>query len=159
MIKLLKKFISYSIQDSSSLATALSIAQSQYFDDYKVDITTCLSASSLAFKIFRQNYLNIDIPLLKPSVEKDIRKSYYGGATDYYKVKLVEGKYYDVNSLYPFAMLNDMPLNFIKEEKGFNIRLEDVFGFVHCIITCPKDIANPLLLHNFNGKIIHPTGT
>ena len=39
-----------------------------------------------------------------------VRNAYYGGATDYYLSKLVDGKYYDVNSLYPFALLNYMPL-------------------------------------------------
>ena len=35
-----------------------------------------------------------------------VRKSYFGGATDYYRGHGYNLKYYDVNSLYPFAMKN-----------------------------------------------------
>lgn len=31
--------------------------------------------------------------------------------------------------------------------------------FVEAVITCPKDIKIPLLMHNYDGKNIHPTGT
>ena len=38
--------------------------------------------------------------------DRFIRGSYYGGAVDYYKAYGENLHYYDVNSLYPYAMLN-----------------------------------------------------
>ena len=39
----------------------------------------------------------------------DIKQAYYGGITEVYKPYGENFYYYDVNSLYPFASLNDMP--------------------------------------------------
>lgn len=56
-------------------------------------------------------------------------------------------------------MLKDMPLQFLYTIDGHLMKLVDTFGFIEAIITCPKDINIPLLLHNHEGKNIHPTGT
>ena len=58
-------------------------------------------------KIFRQKFLDTDIPIMKGSEDKFVRKAYFGGATDYYKAYGTDLKYYDVNSLYPFAMFRN----------------------------------------------------
>lgn len=155
----LAKFIEYSKQDSVSLLNVLLSARAKYLEAYNVDITRIVSTPSLSLLIFRHRFLDVAIPILNRVLDAKIRGSYFGGSSDYNYLRGVFLKYYDVNSLSSFAMLNDMPLNFVKEEKGVNINLDEVFGFVHCIVTCPKDIPNPLLLHNFNGRIIHPTGT
>lgn len=104
-------------------------------------------------------FLNMSIPILKWDLDNLIRASYFGGSSDYFHFHGKNLKYYDINSLYPYAMLNDMPLNYLGEIDGSIIELKDCFGFVEAIVTCPKDIETPLLLHNHNGKNIHPTGT
>jgi len=43
-----------------------------------VDITSVVSISSLAMKIFRINYLEVDIPILNHNEDNFIRKGYYG---------------------------------------------------------------------------------
>jgi hypothetical protein len=68
-----------------------------------------VSTSSLAFNVLRSKFLKHDIPILNNSLDAFIRRGYFGGATDYYKKYAVNAKYYDANSLYPTAMLNDMP--------------------------------------------------
>ena len=156
---LLNTFKEYSLQDSVCLYQAILSAQMEYFVNYSFDILNALSASSLAFKIFRQNYLNIDIPLLKSNIEKDIRKSYYGGATDYYKVKLTEGKYYDVNSLYPTVMLKDVPITFLGESIIDISELTNFFGFVEVEVYCPSTVVKPMLPVKYKGKTIFPTGS
>ena len=76
--------------------------------------------------------------------------------------KLME-KIYDVNSLYPFVMLNDMPLNIDKKYSDMsNIKLEDFFGFCEAEITSPSaadNIINPLLPYKHLGKTIFPFGS
>jgi hypothetical protein len=127
---LLKDFINYSKQDSIALYNALIKAQRDLIDLHNVDINinTIVSVSSLALKIFRTNYLEIDIPVSTSNDNNFIRKNYYGGATDYYKAYAENVYYYDVKSLYPTAMCNIMPYKIIKKYNNLNnVKLEDFF--------------------------------
>jgi hypothetical protein len=158
--ELLNKFKQYSLQDSITLFKALIEAQKLYISLYNIDITSILSTSTLSLKIFRQNFLEVDIPILKGSEDQFIRNSYFGGATDYYKGYIKNGYYYDVNSLYPFAMLKPMPHKIIKYYKDLsNIKLDNFFGFCLAEITTPKKILKPLLPYKYKGKTIFPTGS
>lgn len=113
-----------------------------------------VSAPSLSLLIYRHKYLELSIPILKRDVDSIIRQSYFGGSSDY-NVHYGENlKYYDVNSLYPFAMLNDMPLHYLYTTEGSWVELDNTVGFVEAIITSPKDIQNPLLMHHYMGKNI-----
>jgi len=158
---LFKLFKEYSIQDSICLFNALFVAQEHYIVHYQVDITTVYSTSTLSLKIFRQHHLKEPIPILKKSQDAFIRDSYFGGATDYY-IKYAESLYYsDVNSLYPYAMKNPMPVN-IKERHYFfkpNFKLDNFFGFLEVEVTAPKNLVIPLLPLKYQGKTIFPTGT
>jgi NAD-dependent dihydropyrimidine dehydrogenase PreA subunit len=156
---LLNDFINYSKQDSVALYNALLKAQKQFIDLHNVDINTIVSISSLALKIFRTNYLEIDIPILNSNNDKFIRNSYYGGATDYYHAHVENAFYYDVNSLYPTAMCNMMPYQIIKKHNNMNnVNLDDFFGFCLCEIYCPENIDNPMLPLKYKGKTIFPKG-
>ena len=157
--KLLDMFIQYSLQDSISLFKALDKAQHIYFGDYSVDISTILSTSTLSLKIFRQNFLKKEIPVLKDSEDNFIRRGYFGGATDAYKCYGSYLHYYDVNSLYPFAMLNEMPLEMIKYHKDMgDVKLENFFGFCLAEVSCPNHLKIPLLPYKKDGGTIFPTG-
>ena len=156
---LLKEFINYSMQDSISLYHALEHAQMIYIINYHVDITTIYSTSTLSLKIYRTNFQDINIPTLKGNIDNFIRKGYFGGATDYYKAYIENGKYYDVNSLYPYAMSNSMPLEIIKYYKDMSsINLENFFGYVLAQKYCPKNMIRPVLPYKYKGKTIYPTG-
>lgn len=160
--ELLEEFKKYSLQDSVSLLKALVNAQAIYTSSYNIDITDSgvLSTSSLSLKIFRTHFLNHNIPILKSWSDNFIRKAYLGGATDYYKAYGRNLKYYDVNSLYPFAMCKPMPFEIIKEHKDMtNIPLESFFGFCLAEIKTPKDINIPLLPYRYQGKTIFPRGS
>jgi hypothetical protein len=55
------------------------------FDLFKVNIHKYPTLSSLAFAIFRTNFLLPDtIPQISGQVARDIRQSYTGGAVDMY---------------------------------------------------------------------------
>jgi DNA polymerase type B, organellar and viral len=146
--KLLEEFKEYSLQDSNSLFDCISILQNKYLISYNVDITTIVSTSTLSLKIFRSKFLQEDIPIFKRIDDTFIRKAYFGGATDYYKLKAFNIHYYDVNSLYPFAMCKSMPFKLINKIKfldnsGFN--LNNFFGYLKVEVICPKDIKVPVL--------------
>jgi hypothetical protein len=84
---LLTDFIAYSLQDSESLFNCIYNLQEKYILDYGVDITTILSTSTLSLKIFRAKFLNVDITVLKRVDYTFLSESYFGGATDYYKLR------------------------------------------------------------------------
>lgn len=155
---LFNEFKKYSIQDSVSLYKALKNAQSSYVNDYQIDITTILSTSTLSLKIFRKQFLNKNkIPILKQSEDRFIRNSYFGGATDYYKLYATNLKYYDVNSLYPYAMCKPIPhelLKIIKKE----INIDKFFGFIKCEVICPESVNRPILPVKYEGKTIYLYG-
>lgn len=68
--------------------------------------------------------------------------------------------YYDVNSLYPAAMLNPMPYDLIKIHNNMdNIKLEDFFGFIEVEVLCPNTVFRPVLPFHFEGKTVYPKGS
>ena len=97
-----------------------------------------------------------DIPILRGRCEKDIRKAYYGGNVDVYKPILENGKSYDVNSLFPTAMLGDMPVGTPKYM--YKPEIDKFFGYLHIETETPKHIDKPFLQINDEGKNISPVG-
>lgn len=62
----------------------------------------------------------------------DIKQAYYGGITEVYKPHGKNLYYYDVNSLYPFAGLRDMPGLFCKKTLLTSIdNIDNLFGFFY----------------------------
>ena len=156
---LLQEFISYSLQDAKSLFKALFNAQNMYFNKFKVDIESVYSTATLSLKIYRRKFQEEPIYILPSNIDNFIRNSYYGGGTDVYKAYGKNVYYYDVNSLYPNAMLKPMPLNLIKYHKNMdNINLNNFFGFIEVEVTCPANMLKPMLPFKCQGKTIYPTG-
>lgn len=59
---------------------------------------------SLAMYDFRKNYLPSDLQFSE--LVDEFYNSYYGGRTEAFKIGKVNAKVYDVNSMYPYAMIN-----------------------------------------------------
>lgn len=133
----------------------------EIFDKYSVSLKSVLSISGLALKIFRSNFLNKEnISIVRGRAYNIIREAYYGGRVDVF-VPFSDKTlyYYDVNSLYPMAMLNDMPVGrptFISNVES----LSDFFGFCRCTVKAPKDLKIPVLPYKVEGGgNINPLGT
>src|ERR1700753_2047068 len=148
--KLLYLFKKYSIQDSIALYNALQTAQDIYFNKYKIDIESVYSTATLSLKIFRACFQDKPIFILPQKIDKTIREGYYGEKIHHY----------DINSLYPFAMLKPMPYNLVKPRliDLTNRNLDSFFGFAECLIYCPLDMLRPVLPFHHNGKTIYPVG-
>ena len=118
------------------------------FKMFNLNIHKYPTLSSLAFAIFRSNFMEAGIiPQISGQIEKDIRLSYTGGACDMYIPEGVSLFAYDVNSLYPSVMLNSlMPIGNPTYFEG-NIRAIDqnAFGFFYCEITAPDNLVHPIL--------------
>jgi DNA polymerase type B, organellar and viral len=157
---LLQEFIKYSLQDAKALYEALFYAQIIYFTKFQVDIESIYSTATLSLKIYRTKFQEDPIFILPSNIDNFIRNSYYGGGTDVYKAYGKNLHYYDVNSLYPYAMLNPMPYNLIKIHNNMdNIKLENFFGFIEVEVLCPTNMERPVLPFHLKGKTIYPVGT
>jgi hypothetical protein len=145
--------IKYCLNDALILAKSFKKYREMIFDNFQIDILSCITLPSLAFKIFRSKYYTK--PVIQQShghMDLFIRKSYRGGVVDVYKPKIEKGYYYDVNSLYPYIMSNNhMPVGVgvfgnAQLEKNFDIN--DFFGFIYVKIKCPDSLYIPFLTTN-----------
>jgi hypothetical protein len=131
------------------------------FNLEKIDITKLPTNSSIAFKIFRANYLeNSKLPIIKGIVHNDMRNAYYGGVVEVFKNEGQNLKLYDVTSLYPSAMLNDMPTGNMRFSTDPNIN--NYFGIVFVEVDTtgldPRYLNYPLLPHKIDGRMYNPLG-
>ena len=102
--------IKYLINDLLSLHEILTKANKEIFRTFSVNMIDEKTISSLALRIFLKDYYNNNIlHISQTSAYTDIKQAYYGGITEVYKPFAKDLNYYDVNSLYPYAALNDMP--------------------------------------------------
>lgn len=153
-----RNFIRYSKQDCSALYYAMLAAQQSYFNTFKVDLVKSVSASSLALRIFRTNFMSdFNIPVLNSDIDRFVRQSYLGGMTNYFQRSGETLYYYDINSLYPFCMRYKQPLAPIKYHKFVN-NLNNFFGFCLADLYCPKDLI-PVIPFKHEGKTIYPHGS
>ena len=132
------------------------------FGDYNINLMDALTISGLAMKIYLNKYYNGNIPIINtPSIYKEVKQAYYGGITEVYKPTGENLFYYDVNSLYPFASLNDMP-GLLSDKRTYykdNSDISCLFGFFYCKIESPLDLYLGLLPIRVNLGIDFPLGT
>jgi hypothetical protein len=87
-----------------------------------------------------------------------IRNAFIGGRVDVFKTICNNGYLYDVNSLYPFVMLKNIP-------KGKGIytndkNLDNYFGIVFANIIAPFNIKYPPLPFKSDKKLLfNPVGS
>lgn len=119
----------------------MSKVNKQVFNDYDVNIKDNLTISGLAIRIFLKSFYKGNIPAItRASMYTDLKRSYYGGITEVYKPVGHNLYYYDVNSLYPYVALQDMPgLTCNKVNYYKNKSIDDLFGFFYCSIETPLD--------------------
>ncbi|OTA50165.1 hypothetical protein K449DRAFT_427466 [Hypoxylon sp. EC38] len=88
--------------------------------------------------IFPYTFVNKDNLNYEGSLEVAIRSAYYGGRCEVFKPYGNNLNAYDFNSLYPYAMLQDLPVgqptySLIKD-------LSKIFGYVKVKITSPDEV-------------------
>lgn len=151
----------YLNNDLFSLYEILIKANKQIFLDFNVHMTEFSTISALASNIFLKEFYNNNIPLInKPSIYKDIKQAYYGGITEVYKPRGFNLYYYDINSLYPYVSLQDMPglicskMTYYPDFQNINT----LFGFFFCSIDAPLDSYLGLLPVRNKSGIYFPLG-
>jgi DNA polymerase type B, organellar and viral len=133
---------------------------------FRIDILKYSTLSSLAFAIFRTNFLkDSKIPLIHGEMYDFIKESYTGGSVDVYKPKPSSNKKvyrYDVNSLYPYAMKHyPMPVGDPTYFEGDILQNYDPnnkpFGIFEVDVVAPSNIKLPLLQTRMKTKKYHRT--
>lgn len=115
----------------------------------------------LYLKLFMKKYYNNDIPYISnKSIYRYIQKGYYGGITEVYKPYGEDLFYYDVNSLYPFVALQDMPGTSGYKFHYYNYKpnLNELFGFFYCHVHTPTTGYIGLLPVRIKVVLHHPLG-
>jgi len=116
---------------------------------------------SLAFAIFRSKYLKKDmIPIINGEIDKFIRGSFTGGSTEmiipYGKKVFV----YDVNSLYPSSMANNLfPIGKINTFLNLNEVPEGNIWFAEVSVNTKTDLFIPYLQIHHNNRTVSPNGS
>jgi hypothetical protein len=133
----------------------------EYKGEFNLNAMNNCSIPGIAFKTWKQAQLpqiNNEILDFSNSYDAFFREGYLGGIVDVYQPRIGKGYYYDVNSLYPTAMMKDMPVG---EPIFESLTIEqfmnsDWFGYVRCTVRSPMDIQIGLLSVRFEGKLITP---
>lgn len=110
-----------------------------------IDITHCCSLSAISKKLFLTKFYNpVTMPIHSPEeyLYSKLKKAYCGGRCDCFE-KPEEKKdvyYYDFNSLYPAAMLNDMPIGTptYHDTLPREFNLNTFYGFLKIRITATQ---------------------
>src|SRR6185369_7071666 len=103
------------------------------------------------------------------------RAAYYGGRVEVFRESFEPGaarfgerefqgalNYGDVNSMYPWAMLGDIPceLSFVRNGAvDWRKTAEAYLGFIQCAVTIPANWYLPPLPCRMGGKLVFPVGT
>ena len=163
--------IKYCELDCTSLHNVISNFAVQIFETFNINISKCPTLPSLAFRIFRTQYMdkNLKLPVLVNQTFKDISKSYFGGHVDMYIPANKEGEtlyWYDVNALYPSEMAHKKyPVSLLGHFKGditkkleFNSIFTKNVGFYKVNLVAPS-IEHPILpIKSSEGRTIFPEG-
>lgn len=131
-----------------------------------IDPLNCITLPQFAFQTFRtEKYFpqNWDLYKLDKRKYNFVADGYYGGKVDVYvtyaKSDEEEIFYYDVNSLYPYSMLNTMPEGEGVWIEGKDINIQNFFGFVEVTVKAPSTLNIPILPLRHDGGLYFPQGT
>jgi hypothetical protein len=172
----------YLEQDCVALYQALERFQELLTDELGGEMG--ITAPSSAMKLYRRKYMGHGkTPAIVPQhrhfreciqsgrdcegcLHSWIRRGYYGGRVEVYRPRGEGVSYYDINSSYPRAMLEDMPGGEMRQfgpkmgEREFRTFEKSAIGFVECEVDIPDTCYLPPLPYRDeqSGKLLFPVG-
>jgi len=157
-----KEAVKYCEQDVVTLHQIIELFNKKIFNNFRLNIHTYPTLPSLAFAIFRSNFLDsekIKIPIILGKMYNYFQIGYTGGSVDVFKAFGEYLKRYDVNSLYAYSMRNNpMPLgNPIYFDGDIYKFIDNPFGVFKVKVIAPKEIKHPILQRRFKFKGVYST--
>ena len=159
-----KETLKYLKKDVEGLLEVTIKFRDTIHNKYNLNITKYKTLSSLALGLYTSNYISPDLipelKMIKGGLENEIRSSYFGGNVEVFINEITKGYLYDINSQYPKAMLNDMPIG----DPVYSLEkdLKKIFGFVFGEITCPneQELQVPFIQYRnpFSNNVTCPRG-
>lgn len=110
-----------------------------------------MTTAAQAMLCFRR-HMKKPVRVSSDEVQKFCRDSYFGGRVEIFKQYGNKLNLYDVNSLFPSAMLKPLPIEYIQDVSDFG-----EFGFYDLELKAP-DMYIPVLPMKIENKLIFPTG-
>jgi len=154
--KLMPEWKPYLVNDCKGLYQVIGKWEDYLIRNFNTSLSRSITIAQLGMQIYRRQFLKFPI-LNYRSREEEIRKSYYGGRVEIFKMYGENLNYYDVNSLYPYVM-KTKPMPVGTPLKSFRMEVED-FGVALADVECPQDLQYPILPHRSkNGKLTFPSG-
>lgn len=114
-----------------------------------------LTLPSQSLHVFKTHFLREKLIQVNEDQEEFIRKTYFGGRVEIFKMHGKNLFYYDFNSLYPSVMLEDMPCGRPLRVSSFHT---EKIGFYKVEADIPKDITIPPLAVVAKNKLYFPAG-
>lgn len=126
-----------------------------------------ITIASTSLKTFQSGFLKNPIKMTDKETNLEMKKAYYGGRVEIFKMYLPEHEYYnvyDINSLYPYVMFNN-PYPITKPKLIRNVTKNMIcenLGITKAVIKTPSKLYIPVLPYrhelNKTKKLIFPLG-
>lgn len=126
----------------------------RFFDEFGVSSET---AASHAMRVFRTHFMHRRIAVPPDHAEKIARFSYTGGRCEIFRWDQAEVNKFDINSLYPWAMRGNVPVEYLYSSKELPDDDSKLIGFYDATVEYPDDIYIPALPVRFD-KLFFPSG-
>jgi len=129
-----------------------------YINSKQCRLKSTIASTSL--EIFKRNFLKESYTISPYSIQEKSFKAYYGGRTECFKRGIFKDvNCYDVNSLYPSVMINELPNpNYVNEVKETTLKLIMKYEGVSYIEGVQDKRYIPLLPVRMDNKLLFPTG-
>lgn len=118
--------------------------------------TTADTVASFAMSVFRSGYLKNLLSQPSRIVEDFIRAGYFGGRCEIFRWDEAELSKMDVNSLYPFAMMGTVPVEFIRRTRAIPDDDRRI-GFYWAEVSYPESYL-PVLPALIHSRLFFPVG-
>jgi hypothetical protein len=113
-----------------------------------------MTLASQSLDVFKTNFQKCRLTCLNKENESFIRSCYFGGRVEIFKRYGRGLFYYDVNSLYPYVMLGEMPTGQARKVKTYH---PDRIGFYRIRLNMNCEI--PFIPVVVDKKLLFPNGT
>src|SRR5690606_28180560 len=124
-------------------------------------IEPSVTIGSLSMKLFRKNYLKKTVKVER-NLADQFFNAYYGGRTEAFKIGPCNGRVFDINSAYPWAMRSGVFLNPATLRYSRDV-WRDMYnapnGMIHATVKVSSRELFPVLPVRHDGMLVFPSGT